>query len=56
MADDKSTQKGKDINISDLPDDNSAETDDAKVKGGRMMSGGGRITYTGEEIDQQSGA
>lgn len=55
MADDKSTQKKSDIKISDLPDKKTNDSADAKVKGG-MMPRGGHITYTGEEIDTQTGA
>ena len=55
MADDKSKKKD-DLKITDMPKKKAGDKDDAKVKGGMMPSGGGRITYTGEEIDKQSGA
>ena len=52
MADDASTKKS-DIKITDLPDTATSEKDDAKVKGGMMRA---KITYTGEEIDTQTGS
>lgn len=55
MADDKSTHQKNDVKISDLPDKKASESEEAKVKGG-MMPRGGHITYTGEEIDTQTGA
>lgn len=55
MAEDKSTKK-PDVKITDLPD-KKTNAEAAKVKGGMMPKGGGtHITYTGEEIDTQTGA
>ena len=55
MADDKSAQKD-DVKINDLPTKTTNQVDDAKVKGGMMPRGGGHMTYTGEEIDTQTGS
>ena len=55
MADDKSKQKD-DLKITDLPNKGTNARDDAKVKGGMPASGGTHMTYTGDEIDTQTGS